>query len=152
MTSGLILLVEDDSNDELLTLRALQMSKIKNEVVVARDGSEALDFLFCKNRFADRDPNDLPVLVILDIKLPKVDGLEVLRRLRAEPPTRLLPVVMLSSSKEEGDLREAYRSGANSFLRKPVDFTEFMEYMRLLGSYWLQLNEKPPRSQSEQGH
>ena len=146
MTSGLILLVEDDPNDELLTLRALRMSKIKNEVAVVRDGREALDFLFGKNRSADRDPDDLPKLVILDIKLPKVDGLEVLRRLRADPRTHLLPVVMLSSSKEEGDLKEAYRSGANSFLRKPVDFTEFMEYIRLLGSYWLELNEEPPKT------
>jgi two-component system response regulator len=148
MEKTTILLVEDDPNDELLTLRALRMNKIKNEVVVVRDGSEALDFLFCKNKYADRDPDELPKLVLLDIKLPKVDGLEVLHRLRANPRTRLLPIVMLSSSKEEHDLTEAYRNGANSFMRKPVDYTQFMEYIRLLGLYWLQVNEHPPKSRN----
>jgi len=150
MENRLILLVEDDPNDELLSLRALRMSRIKNEVMVVRDGIEALDFLFCKNQFADRDPHDLPKLLLLDIKLPKLDGLEVLRRLRANPRTCLLPVVVLSSSKEEQDIAEAYRLGINSFLRKPVDFTQFIEYMRLLILYWLQLNEAPPRTQGEQ--
>lgn len=145
MESDMILLVEDDPNDELLTLRALRLSNIKKEVKVVRDGIQALDFLFCKNAYADRDPADQPVLILLDIKLPGIDGLEVLRRLRANPRMRFVPVVMLSSSKEEQDLKEAYRNGANSFLRKPVDFTQFMEYIRLLSLYWLQLNEVPPR-------
>jgi len=149
--SSMILLVEDNPNDELLTLRALRLSSIKKEVVVARDGLEALDFLFCNNQYADRDPNVLPALILLDIKLPKLDGLEVLRRLRANPRTQLVPVVVLTTSNEEQDLKEAYRRGANSYLRKPVDFTQFMEYMRLLSLYWLQLNEGPPVNQDTPG-
>ena len=144
----MILLVEDDPNDELLTLRALRLNKINHEAVVVRDGIEALDFLFCKNKYADRDSDELPKLVLLDIKLPKMDGLEVLRRLRANPRTRLLPIVILSSSKEEHDLKEAYRNGANSFMRKPVDYNQFTEYIRLLGLYWLQLNEDPPKTRN----
>ena len=114
-------------------------------VIVMRDGAEALDFLFCRNEYADRDPNDLPQLVLLDLKLPKVDGLEVLRRLRADPRTRILPVVILTSSKEELDLIEGYKNRVNSYIRKPVDFTEFVETVRELGLYWLGLNEDPPR-------
>lgn len=145
MENGMILLVEDDPNDELLILRALRMSNIKNKINVVRDGVEALDFLFCRNAHVERDPHDLPQLILLDIKLPKLDGLEVLRRLRADQRTHLLPVVILSSSNEEQDLKEAYGSGANSCLRKPIDFTQFMEYMRQLGLYWLELNESPPK-------
>jgi len=140
----MILLVEDDPNDEFLTLRALRLIKIQSEVIVVRDGMEVLDFLFCENQYSERS-GDLPELILLDIKLPKLDGLEVLRRLRANPKTRFLPVVILSSSKEDRDLKKAYQSGANSFLRKPVDFTQFMEYMRQLSLYWLQMNEAPPK-------
>ena len=139
------LLVEDNLDDEALTLRALEKTRIGDEVVVTRDGAEALDFLFCRNEYADRDPHDLPQLVLLDLKLPKVDGLEVLRRLRADPRTRILPVVILTSSKEELDLIEGYKNRVNSYIRKPVDFAEFVETVRELGLYWLGLNEEPPR-------
>ena len=135
-----ILLVEDNRDDELLTLRALRKNNIGNEVVVARDGVEALEVLFGAD---GREPAELPQLVLLDLKLPRVDGLEVLRRVRAEPRTRLLPVVILTSSKEERDLLEGYRSGANSYVRKPVDFEQFVEAARQLGLYWLLLNEVP---------
>jgi two-component system response regulator len=140
-----ILLVEDNVDDEVLTLRALQGNDIEEKVFVARDGMEALDFLFCTNAYAERDPHNMPQLILLDIKLPKMDGLEVLRRLRADPRTRLIPVVMLTSSKEEQDLIESYENGANSYLRKPVDYTQFVEYIGNLGLYWLELNEAPPR-------
>jgi two-component system response regulator len=145
MNNKTILLVEDNPDDEALTLRALEKTRIGDEVVVTRDGAEALDFLFCMNEFADRDPHDLPQLVLLDLKLPKVDGLEVLRRLRADPRTRILPVVILTSSKEELDLIEGYKNRVNSYIRKPVDFSEFVETVRELGLYWLGLNEDPPR-------
>jgi two-component system, response regulator len=139
-----ILLVEDNPDDEALTLRALKKNNIGNKVFVVRDGAEALDFLFCTNTYADRDPNDKPQLILLDIKLPKLDGLEVLRRIRADKHTGLLPVVILTSSKEEQDLLEGYKRGANSYIRKPVDFTQFAEAIRDLGLYWLVLNETPP--------
>src|SRR5215208_411602 len=145
MENKSILLVEDNADDELLTLRALKANNIENKVSVVRDGEEALDFLFCANTYADRDPHNLPRLILLDVKLPKMDGLEVLRRLRADPRTRLLPVVMLTSSNEEQDLIESYKGGANSYMRKPVDYTQFIEYVGHLGSYWLGLNEEPPR-------
>ena len=145
MSNKTILLVEDNPDDEALTLRALEKTRIGDGVVVARDGAEALDFLFCMNEYADRDPHDLPQLVLLDLKLPKMDGLEVLRRLRADPRTRILPVVILTSSKEELDLIEGYKNRVNSYIRKPVDFTEFVETVRELGLYWLGLNEDPPR-------
>ena len=145
MSKKLVLLVEDNSDDEALTLRALQKNNVGSEVVVVRDGVEALDFLFCRNVYADRDPHDLPQLVLLDLKMPKMDGLEVLRQLRVESRTRLLPVVILTSSKEEQDLIEGYKSRVNSYIRKPVDFTEFMEIVQELGLYWLGLNEEPPR-------
>jgi len=145
MKNTTILLVEDNADDEALTLRALQKSNIgKHVVVVVRDGVEALDFLFCRNAYADRDPRDLPRLILLDVKLPKLDGLEVLRHLRAEPRTSLLPVVILTSSKEEQDLIEGYKSRVNSYIRKPVDFSQFIETVRELGLYWLGLNETPP--------
>jgi two-component system response regulator len=144
MEKTTILLVEDNPDDEALTLRALNKNNIGNKVFVVRDGAEALDFLFCTNTYADRDPHDVPQLILLDIKLPKVNGLEVLRRIRADKRTRLLPVVILTSSKEEQDLVEGYKSGANSYVRKPIDFNQFAESIRELGLYWLVLNESPP--------
>jgi len=145
MSEKMILLVEDNPDDEELTLRALKKNNIVNNVVVARDGAEALDFLFGAGKYAGRDPNDLPQIILLDINLPKVDGLEVLRRVRANEATRLLPIVILTSSKEEQDLIQGYRLGANSYVRKPVDFNRFVEAVRQLGLYWLVLNESPPR-------
>ena len=144
MSYKMILLVEDNADDEALTLRALNKSKIANTIVVVRDGAEALDYLFCTGPYADRNPLELPQVILLDLKLPKVDGLEVLRRLRAEPRTHMLPVVILTSSKEEQDLVNAYSNGANSYVRKPVDFNQFVEAIRQLGLYWLVLNEVPP--------
>jgi two-component system response regulator len=145
MKNSTILLVEDNPDDEALTLRALKKNNIGNTIFVVRDGAEALDFLFCTNTHADRDPHDLPQLILLDIKLPKMDGLEVLRRLRADERTHLVPIVILTSSKEEQDLVEGYKRGANSYVRKPVDFNEFIAAMRQLGLYWLVLNEVPSR-------
>ena len=145
MQNKMILLVEDNPDDEALTLRALKKSNIMNKVVVARDGAEALDFLFCTGTYADRDPNNKPQVILLDLKLPKVDGLEVLRHIRADERTRLLPVVILTSSKEEQDMIKGYSLGANSYVRKPVDFNQFVESVRQLGLYWLVLNEAPPR-------
>src|SRR5215217_1134881 len=124
MQNAMILLVEDNPDDEVLTLHALKKNNIGNKVYVARDGAEALDFLFCLNQYADRDPHDLPQLILLDIKLPKMDGLEVLRRIREEERTSLLPVVILTSSKEQQDLVKAYKNGVNSYMRKPVDFIQ----------------------------
>jgi two-component system response regulator len=144
MHDKVILLVEDNPDDEALTLRALRKNNIRNEVVVAHDGAEALDYLLGTGSRAGRDARELPQVVLLDLKLPKVDGLEVLRRLRADPRTRLLPVVILTSSKEDRDLVNGYSLGANSYVRKPVDFAEFTEAVRQLGLYWLILNEPPP--------
>jgi len=140
----MILLVEDNPDDEALTLRALKRNNIGNKVHVAHDGAEALDFLFCTGEYADRNPREMPQLILLDLKLPKVDGLEVLRRIRADERTQLLAVVILTSSTEEQDLIEGYKTGANSYVRKPVDFTQFVEAVRQLGLYWLVLNEVPP--------
>ncbi|MDL1909240.1 response regulator [Chloroflexi bacterium CFX6] len=140
-----ILLVEDNPDDEALTLRALRKNNIANAMSVVRDGAEALDFLFCAGAYASRDPREMPQVVLLDLKLPKVDGLEVLRRIRADERTRLLPVVILTSSREEQDLLQSYSLGANSYVRKPVDFNQFVEAVRQLGLYWLVLNEAPPR-------
>ena len=139
-----ILLVEDNPDDELLTLRALERSHIANEVVVVRDGAEALDYLFATGPYAGGDGSPLPQVVLLDLRLPRIDGLEVLRRLRADPRTRLLPVVILTSSDEERDIVDSYRLGANSYIRKPVDFARFSEAVRQLGLYWLILNQGPP--------
>ena len=146
MDNKIILLVEDNPDDEELTLRALKKNNIQNEVVVARDGEEALNYLFGDAGAGSGKKHPLPMVVLLDVKLPKVDGLEVLRRIRADSRTRLLPVVILTSSKEEQDLINGYSLGANSYVRKPVDFTQFVEAVRQLGLYWLILNEPPPRS------
>lgn len=141
----MILLVEDNQDEELLTLRALRKNGIGDRVFVAHDGLEALDFLFCTGAYADRDPYDMPQLILLDIKLPKMNGFDVLRHIRADQRTHLLPVVLLTASKEEQDLLEGYESGANSFIRKPVDYNEFEEFVRELGWYWLIRNVAPPR-------
>ncbi len=137
MANKIILLVEDNPDDEALTLRALKKNNIMNEVVVARDGAEALERLHGENR-------KQPAVVLLDLKLPKIDGLEVLRRVRADARTRLLPMVILTSSREEADLIRGYALGCNSYIRKPVDFNQFIEAVRQLGLYWLVLNEGPP--------
>jgi two-component system, response regulator len=141
---SMILLVEDNEDDELLTLRALTRNNIKNDVVVARNGADALDFLFGTGAHAGRDLSVMPEVTLLDLKLPKISGLEVLRALRANELTKLLPVVVLTSSLEEQDLIRSYGLGANSYVRKPVDFNQFTEAVRHLGLYWLILNEKPP--------
>ena len=139
-----ILLVEDNPDDELLAIRALKKNKIMNEVVVARDGAEALDYLFGTGAYEGRDTSVMPQVILLDLKLPKISGLEVLKRLRNDDRTKLLPVVVLTSSKEDRDLNESYRLGANSYIRKPVDFAQFSEAIKQLGLYWLVLNEAPP--------
>ncbi len=150
MEKKIILLVEDNPDDELLALRALEKNNIPNQaVVVARDGAEAIDYLFGAGAYADRDMSMMPEVILLDLKLPKVDGLEVLRRIRAGEQTRLLPVVILTSSDEERDLVESYKLGANSYIRKPVNFTRFAEAIRQLKLYWLALNEAPPRKWRE---
>jgi two-component system response regulator len=146
MTFGLpdktILLVEDNPDDEELTMRALR--KIANEVVVARDGSEALEFVFGTGRHAGREVERLPAVILLDLKLPKLSGLDVLQRLRADPRTRLVPVVVLTSSSEDEDMLRSYRFGANSYVRKPVEFGAFANAVTQLGVYWMLLNESPP--------
>ena len=138
-----ILLVEDNPDDVELTLRALRKNNIQNEVIVAIDGVEALDYLFGKGKYEGRDRNQRPVLVLLDLKLPKLDGLEVLKHIRTDEFTKLMPVVILTSSKEESDIVSGYELGANSYIRKPVDFGQFTEAVRQLGLYWLLLNESP---------
>ena len=140
----IILLIEDNQDDEALTLRALARNNIGNEVVVVRDGQEAIDWLEGTGQYARRNPNNVPALVLLDLNLPKIDGLEVLRRLRANPRTAIVPVVILTSSKEDRDRASGYFNGANSYVQKPVDFTSFVDAVRQLGMYWLVLNEPPP--------
>lgn len=144
MDKKIILLVEDNPDDVELTMRALKKNNIQNEVVVAKDGAEALDYLFATGSHSGRNTGVMPQIVLLDLKLPKVSGLEVLERLRADNRTKLLPVVILTSSKEEQDLVDGYSRGANSYIRKPVDFNQFTEAVRQLGLYWLLLNEPPP--------
>jgi two-component system response regulator len=139
-----ILLVEDNPDDEALTLHALRANNIRNEVVVVHDGAEAIDWLFGTGQYAERGPGTPPAVVLLDLKLPKVSGLEVLQRIRADARTAMLPVVILTSSREEQDLLDGYRSGCNSYVRKPVDFDEFNHAAQQLGLYWLLLNEQPP--------
>ena len=144
MENKTILLAEDNPQDEMLMLRALRKANVANRIDVVRDGQQALDHLFGEGEFAGRDPKELPAVVLLDIGLPRLSGLEVLERLRADPRTRLLPVVILTSSDEEQDRLKSYQSGANSFVRKPVTFAEFAETMVRLDLYWLATNEPPP--------
>jgi two-component system, response regulator len=146
--SRIILLVEDNANDIKLTMHAFEKSNVSNQIVVVGDGEEAIDYLFATGRHAGRDPKVMPEVILLDMKLPKIDGLGVLRRLRADERTRRLPVVILTSSKEEKDVTSSYNLGANSFVRKPVDFAEFIDAARHLGLYWLVMNEPPPHRQN----
>ena len=145
MNDKCILLVEDNPDDAALTVHALETNNIGNRLVIARDGVEALDYMFCTGAYAGRDPNDHPSVVLLDLKLPKIDGLEVLRRVRASESTRLQPVVILTSSNEEEDRIKGYTLGANSYVRKPVDFDDFVRAAGQLGLYWLLLNQTPPQ-------
>lgn len=144
MMNGPILIVEDNPDDEALTIHALKTNKITNPVIVARNGLEALDYMFCRGAYAGRDPTSGPAIVLLDLKLPKIDGLEVLRQIRADERTRLQPVVILTSSNEEEDRLKGYALGANSYVRKPVDFDAFIRAAGQLGLYWLLINEPPP--------
>lgn len=143
MNKKVILLVEDNPDDQLLTVHALKKNNFSNEIVIARDGVEALDYLFGTGEFTGRDLNIMPMLVLLDLKLPKIGGIEVLRRIRSDERTRSLPVVILTSSSEEKDIIESYHLGANSYVRKPVDFNQFRDSVKQLGLYWLHLNEPP---------
>lgn len=149
-SNKMILLVEDNPNDEILTLRALKQGNLINKIVVARDGVEALDFLFGTGAYEGRDTQVMPQVILLDLKLPKIDGLEVLKRMRADPRTKLLPVVILTSSKEEQDLINGYSLGANSYIRKPVDFTHFATAVQHMELYWLVLNEHLPATGGSQ--
>lgn len=146
MNSDVILLVEDNPDDEALTLRALKKNNILNEVVVAHDGVEALDYMFGTGIFAGRNIKDMPVVILLDLKLPKIDGLEVLRRIRSDERTRLQPIVVLTSSNEEQDIVRSYSLGVNSYVRKPVDFEQFLKAVGMLGMYWLLVNVPPLKS------
>ena len=145
MASKTILLVEDNPDDELLSLRALRRNNIANQISVVRDGAEALDFLFCRGTYIDRDPNDFPEVILLDLRLPKMDGLEVLRIIRVDKRTSKLPVIILTSSKADEDLVNSHKFGANSFMRKPVDFSRLIQAIRQLGMICVVLNEAPPR-------
>lgn len=148
MKSGPILLIEDNQDDEALTIRALRKNNIANEVIVAHDGVEALDYLFGTGAHAGRDLGTMPQVILLDLNLPRIGGLEVLRRMRADDRTKWLAVVVLTSSKEDEDIINSYSSGANSYVRKPVDFAQFTEAVKMLGLYWLLLNEGPPGSRA----
>lgn len=148
MDTKSILLVEDNPDDEALTLRALDKSGVNGNVVVVRDGAEALDYLFCRGPYAGRDVSQTPVMVLLDLKLPKLGGIEVLKEMRRDDRMRCIPVVVLTSSREQQDIQNSYSSGANSYVRKPVDFVEFTEAVKQLGTYWLRINEPPPRVRS----
>lgn len=144
MQPRFILLVEDSAKDEMLTLRALSRHRLANRIEVVRDGQEALDFLFARGKYVERDPGNLPAVVLLDLKLPRLDGLQVLKQLRAHEQTRLIPVVILTSSNEERDVVASYEYGANSFVQKPVGFDEFSQAVAQLGLYWAVLNEPLP--------
>ena len=146
MKDKIILLVEDNPDDEELTLRALKQANLLNPPVVARDGREALDYLFGEGAHAGRDLDEMPAVVLLDLKLPRLSGFDVLERMRAEPATRLVPVVVLTSSSEDEDMLRSYVSGANSYVRKPVEFSAFAHSVAQLGMYWMLLNEPPPRA------
>jgi two-component system response regulator len=139
-----LLLVEDNPTDEKLTIRAFKKSGLANEIVIVRDGAEALDYLFATGNYEGRDPSVLPAVILLDLKLPRIDGLEVLRRVRADERTKSVPVVILTASKESEDIAQGYSLGANAYVRKPVDFAEFAETAKTLGLFWLLLNEPPP--------
>ena len=141
-----ILLVEDNQSDAILTMHALEKSKLANRIDIVRDGEEALDFLLCRGKFENRSIERVPSLILLDLKLPKIDGLEVLREIKSNPITRSIPVVVLTTSKEERDLVKSYQLGVNSYIQKPVNFAEFQEIVRQLGMYWLLVNSKPPAS------
>jgi two-component system response regulator len=140
----MILLVEDNPNDEELTLRALKKANVANQVAIARDGQEALDFLFGAGKYAGREPPTMPAVVLLDLKLPKLDGIDVLQRIRADPRTKLVPVVVLTSSSEDEDMIRSYQSGANSYVRKPIEFSAFANAVTQLGMYWVLINQIPP--------
>jgi len=146
MREKMILLVEDNPDDEALTMRALKQSKLANEIVITRDGNEALEFLFATGKYEGRDVSHTPAVVLLDLKLPKLSGLEVLQQLRADPRTRLIPVVVLTSSSEDEDMLRSYELGANSYVRKPVIFGKFADAVSQLGLYWILLNQLPPKS------
>ena len=148
MANRTILLVEDNPDDEALMLRALAKINLASELVIARDGVEALDYVFGRGSQAGRDTSTMPQVILLDLKLPRIDGLEVLRQLRAAPESKLIPVVLLTSSNEEQDRLRGYSLGANSFVRKPIHFNEFADAVRLLGRYWITLNEQPPSKAS----
>lgn len=139
-----ILLVEDSASDEKLALRAFKQCGIPHDVAVVRDGAEALDYLFASGAYGARDPADVPTVVLLDLKLPKIDGLEVLRRIRADERTKLLPIVVLTSSRQEADIASSFALGANAYVRKPLDYAEFAEAVKVLARFWLSLNEPPP--------
>ena len=146
MPQKMIMVVEDNPDDEELTLRALRQAKIANEIVVTRDGNEALEFVFGTGQYAGRNLDRMPAVVLLDLKLPKLNGLEVLKRLRSDPRTKLIPVVVLTSSSEDEDMLRSYQVGANSYVRKPVEFASFANAVSQLGMYWMLLNETPPRA------
>ncbi len=146
MKTKAILLVEDNPDDEELIIRILRKNHISNEIIIVRDGAEALDFIFAIGKFENRDKNNNPVLIMLDINLPKIDGLEVLKRIKTNEQTKIIPVAMLTSSDEERDLIDSYKYGANSYIRKPVDFTEFQSAVQQLALYWVLLNQTPQTS------
>ncbi len=145
MENKIILLVEDNPDDVALTLRAFKQNNISNEIVIARDGAEALDYLFGTGKYKGRDNKNLPVVILLDLKLPKKDGLEILKEIRENELTKFIPVVILTSSKQESDIVNGYKLGANSYVRKPVDFNDFVAASKALGLYWLLWNEPPPK-------
>ena len=147
----MVLLVEDNPDDEALTMRALKQSKLANEIVITRDGNEALEFMFGTGKFDGRDVSHTPAVVLLDLKLPKLSGLEVLERLRADPRTKLVPVVVLTSSSEDEDMLRSYQLGANSYVRKPVVFGKFADAVSQLGLYWVLLNQLPPKPRKSEG-
>ena len=149
MSERTILVVEDNPDDEEFTLRALRKANVSNEIVVTRDGKEAVDYLFGEDQYAGRDLSVMPAVILLDLKLPKLNGIEVLRRIRSEASTRLIPVVILTSSSEDEDMVNSYLSGANSYVRKPVEFASFANAVASMGVYWMLLNEPPPRGQAQ---